>query len=78
MPFPRCLGLLRRGPAQGPRPDRYARPWGRLSRPLLFGRLFPTFLHSATDLLDGFVRCRLFRVSGTRSKPLNQEDSING
>ena len=35
-------------------------PWGRLSRPLLLGRLFPTFLHSATYLLAGFVRCRLF------------------
>ena len=35
-------------------------PWGRLSRPLLLGRLFPSFLHSATYLLGGFVRCRLF------------------
>ena len=33
---------------------------GRLSRPLLLGRLFPTFLHSGTYLLGGFVRCRLF------------------
>ena len=61
-PFSHCLGLLRRGPAQGPRPDRHTRPpWGRLSRPLLLGRLFPAFLHSATYLLGGFVRCRLFR-----------------
>ena len=27
---------------------------------LLLGRLFPSFLHSATYLLGGFVRCRLF------------------
>ena len=51
---------------------------GRLSRPLLFGRLFPAIPHSATDPLAGFGRCRLFRVSDTRSKPLNQEDSIKG
>ena len=36
-----------------------ARP--RLSRPLLLGRLFPTFLHPATYLLAVFGRCRLFR-----------------
>ena len=35
-------------------------PWGRLSRPLLLGRLFTTFLHSATYLLAGFGRCHLF------------------
>ena len=27
-PFSRCLGLLRRGPAQGPRPGRHTRPGG--------------------------------------------------
>ena len=32
----------------------------------------------ATDPLAGFGRCRLWRVSDTRSKPLNPEDSIKG
>ena len=58
-PFSRSFGLFRRGPAQGPRPDHAAPPHGRLSRSLLFGRLFPVFPQLATDPPGVFGLCRL-------------------
>ena len=38
----------------------------------------PPIPHQRRIPLAGFVRCRLSRVSDTRSERLNQEDSING
>ena len=70
--------LVTAGTGAGAEPRPPHSPWGRLSRHLLLGRLFPATAHRRRTPLPGFVRCRLFRVSDTRSKPLNQEDSING
>ena len=53
-------------------------PHGRLSRSLLFGRLFPAFPHLAADPPDRVWPVPPCRVSDTRSKHLKQEDSING
>ena len=76
-PFSRCLGLLRRGPAQGPRPDRATRPGGVCHGPRSWAGYSPpscTRLRTSWAGLSG-AACS---VSDPRSKPLNQEDSING
>ena len=68
-PFSRSLGLLRRGPAQGPRPDRQLAPGAPVTAPALWPAI-PRCRAPATDLLAGFGRCRLSRVSDTRSNTL--------
>ena len=52
-------------------------PWASVTVPAL-RPVIPRHPAPATDSLAGFGRCRLSRVSDTRSKPLNQEASING
>ena len=52
-------------------------PGASVTAPALWP-VIPRYRARATDPLAEFGRCRLFRVSDTRSKPLNQEDSING
>ena len=66
------------GAGAAARPRCSPRGGGVCHGPCSWAGYSPPVLHSATDLLGGFVRCRLFRVSDTRSKPLNHEDSING
>ena len=75
--FPVALACSGGGRRRGGGQIALLAPWASVTAPALWP-VIPRHPAPATAPLAGFGRCRLFRVSDTRSKPFKHEDSING